>query len=155
MRKRSKYRPRPVIANPVGFVLEGLAPIRSYENYLLDLKIKNSGAMHALTHGVATKDDMTTLMAMSNITEALYRLGVGADYGEACIGGREALIGISYRARELGRFVPTGPEITKLNTLMELHDAQMDVISLNDMNKALAYARKLLDSPENVTRLPV
>lgn len=155
MRKRSKYRPRSVLANPVGFVLEGLSPVRSHETYLLDLKIKNSGAMHALLRGNATKDDMTTLIAMSNITEALHRLGFGAEYGEACIGGREALIGISLRAKEHGRFTPTGPEITKLNTLMELHDAQMEVINLNDMNKALAFARKLLSNPAHVTRLPV
>lgn len=154
MRKRSKYRPKPVLANPVGFVLEGFAPVRTHENYLLDLKIKNSMAMKALLRGEATREDMDALVAMSNIVEAFYRLGFGTEYGEACVGGREAIIGIAYRAKERGRFVPTGPEIAKLNLLMELHDAQMDVVTVNDITKALDYARKQFAAKKNVTYLP-
>ena len=154
MRKRSKYRPRPVIANPVGFVLESIKPVRAHEQYLLDLKIKNSMAMKALLRGEATRDDMDTLIAMSNITEALHKLGFGKEYGEACVGGREAIIGISYRAVQHGRFVPTGPEITKLNTLMELHDAQMDVITIKDMENALTYAKQQFKNKTGVTYLP-
>ena len=154
MRKRSKYRPKGIIANPVAYVLESLVPVAKHDSYLLDLKIKNSAAMRALLVGEATREDMDTLIAMSNITEALYKLGFGTEYGEVCVGGREAIIGISHRAVERKRFVPTGPEINKLNLLMELHDAQMDVITIKDMERALAYARKQFASKKGVTYLP-
>lgn len=154
MRKRSKYRPKGIIANPVAYVLESMVPVAKHDTYLLDLKIKNSTAMRALLVGEATRHDMDILIAMSNITEALYQLGFGKEYGEVCVGGREALIGIAHRAVEHKRFVPTGPEINKLNLLMELHDAQMDIITIKDMESALAYARKRFASKKGVTYLP-
>jgi hypothetical protein len=154
MRKRSKYRPKPVLANPVSYVLESMIPVAQHASYLIDLRIKNSGAMRALLRGEANRDDMDVLIAMSNITEALYRLGFGTEYGEVCVGGRAAIIGIAHRAAERKRYVPTGPEINQLNLLMELHDAQMDVITIKDMERALAYAKRQFAAKNNVTYLP-
>lgn len=154
MRKRSKYKPKPMLANPLGYVLENIAPVAKHDSYLIDLKIKNSGAMHALLRGEATRGDMDTLVAMSNITEALYQLGFGKEYGDVCVGGREAILSIVHRATTLHRFVPTGPEITQLNDLMELHDAQMEIITVKDMENALVYAKKCFTNKKNVSFLP-
>ncbi|MFM7011486.1 MAG: hypothetical protein ACKO0Z_19515 [Betaproteobacteria bacterium] len=123
----------------------------SHKDYLMDLRLKNSQAMYALTHGTATKRDMDMLIAMSNITHALQETGFGKEYEEVAVGGRAALIGIAHRAMTAGRFVPTGPEITALNSLMELHDAQMDVITVKDMDNAIAWAKK---KERTATRLP-
>lgn len=139
MRKRSKYRPKPTLVNPVGYVIESLKPVTFHESYLIDLKIKNSEAMVALLRGNATHDDLDLLVAMSNVTEALYQLGFGEDYKDVAIDGREAILKIVYRAIEHKRFTPTGPEIQALNRLMELHDAQMDVITIKDMERALQF----------------
>ena len=139
MRKRSKYRPKPTLVNPVGYVIESLKPVTFHESYLIDLKIKNSEAMVALLRGNATHDDLDLLVAMSNVTEALYQLGFGEDYKDVAIDGREAILKIVYRAVEHKRFTPTGPEIQALNRLMELHDAQMDVITIKDMERALKF----------------
>ena len=49
MRKRSKYRPKPVLLNPMGFVLESISPVASHTSFMLDLKIKNHGALETLT----------------------------------------------------------------------------------------------------------
>jgi tRNA(Leu) C34 or U34 (ribose-2'-O)-methylase TrmL len=137
MRKRSKYRPRNVLLNPVGFVLEGMTPVRAHDSYLLDLKIRNHDAMAKLLRAEATQADMDTLIACSNITEALYKLGFGEEYGEVCIGGREAIIGIAHRAVEHKRY-----------------DAQMDVITIKDMERALAYAKQQFKTKKGVTYLP-
>ena len=110
-----------------------------HESYLIDLKIKNSEAMVALLRGNATHDDLDLLVAMSNVTEALYQLGFGEDYKDVAIDGREAILRIVYRAVEHRKFTPTGPEIQALNRLMELHDAQMEVITIKDMERALQY----------------
>lgn len=141
MRKRSKYRPRGVIRNPIAYVMESMTPVAKHDSYLLDLKIKNSEAMVALMRGSATKGDVDILIAMSNIVEALYQLGFGAEYKDVAINGREALLGIVHRAVTTKRFVPTAEQIKALQDLMELHDAQMDVITLKDMERALAFAR--------------
>lgn len=155
MRKRSKYRPKAVLVNPVAYAIESVSTVTSHRNFLLDLKIKNSQAMYALTHGSATKADMDLLIAMSNMAEALHQLGHGAEYQDVCVGGRAALISIAYRAKEHGRFVPTGPEIQALQLLMELHDAQMDVITVKDVEKAIAVVEDKLTRDKDTVRLPV
>jgi hypothetical protein len=35
MRKRSSYRPKPVLANPLLYVLESFTPVRAHDSYLI------------------------------------------------------------------------------------------------------------------------
>lgn len=153
MRKRSKYRPKGVRLDTMGYVMESLKPVAKHESYLLDLKIKNSEAMVALMRGTAVKSDMDTLVAMSNIVESLYQLGFGAEYKDIGINGREALLQIVHRAVEIKRFVPTAEQVKALQDLMELHDAQMGVITIKDMERALAFANTQFVN-KRVTVLP-
>lgn len=138
MRKRSKYRPKKVLANPVGYVLEGMTSVAKHDSFLVDLKIKNHLSMTSLTQGKATREDMDKLINMSNITEALYRMGFGAEYKDVLQEGSSALLAIARRGAESNRFVLWGTEMKALNTLMELHDAQMEVITVKDMERAVA-----------------
>jgi hypothetical protein len=153
MRKKSKYKPKPVLQNPLGYVLENVAPITTHGGYLVDLQLKNSNAMLNLMQGRATKQDMNMIIAMSNIVEALCDLGFGKEYASVAVDGREAIIGIVVRAVDKLRFVPTGPEIQALNTLMELHDEQMKIITVGDMDRAIGHAKELLRN-KRATVLP-
>lgn len=148
---RKKYRPKPKL-NTLIVVGENIRPVASHTSYLMDVRLKNSSAMAALLAGHATKKDMDMIIAMSNITYALMESGgFGKGYEEVATQGRIAIISIAHRATKVGRFVPTGPEIKALNELMELHDAQMDVITVKDMDKAIAYAEA---RSKQATRLP-
>ena len=151
MKKRSKYRPRRVLLDTMAFVQESLTPVALHDNYLLDLKIVNSMAMASLMKGTATKRDMDVLVAMSNIVEALYELGFGSQYQDVATEGRYAILSIVYRAVERLRFVPTGEDIKRLNTLMELHDAQMDAITIADMERAIALAKRRITAKDSIT----
>jgi hypothetical protein len=142
-----------MLQNPLAYVIEGMVPIRDHDFPLTDLKIKNSEAMVSLLRGVATKSDMDILITMSNITEVLWEMGFGSEYQNVCLDGRTAILSIVQRATEHGRFTPTGPEITKLNTLMELHDAQMDVITVKDMETAIARVKARIRHAD-ATKLP-
>lgn len=142
MRKRSKYRPKNRLQNPVGFVLEGLSPVRSHKAFMLDLKIKNHAAMDSLTKGVATRSDIDTLIAMGNITEAFARMGFGRDYSSVVKDGLLAIRSVGSRGAETDRFILKAAEMTALNELVELHDAQMEVVTLKDMDAAIALVRE-------------
>ena len=155
MKKRSKYRPRRVLLDTMAFVQESLTPVAKHDNYLLDLKIVNSMAMASLMKGTATKRDMDVLVAMSNIVEALYELGFGRQYQDVATEGRYAILSIVYRAVERLRFVPTGEDIKRLNTLIELHDAQMDAITIVDMERAISLAKRRISSKDSVALPPV
>lgn len=153
MRKRSNYRPRPVLINPVAYVIESMTPVAQHDGFLTDLKIKNSQAMLALLRGTATKDDIDKLIAMSNMTEALQQMGFGKDYRDVLLAGRAAVLGVVQRAKKHGRFTPTGREIQDMNMLMELHDAQMDVITVRDVEKAISMVMHEVATSKNTIRM--
>ena len=142
MRKRSSYRPKRVLLNPVGYVLESLSPVTSHTAFMLDLKIKNHGAMDALTKGVAKSTDIDSLISMVNMTEAFARLGFGQEYSEVVRDGLQALRDVGKRGAMTGSFVLKAHEMNALNAAMELHDAQMEVVTLGDMDKAIALVQE-------------
>jgi uncharacterized membrane-anchored protein len=142
MKKRSAYRPKPMLINPLMYVLESLKPVREHDSFLIDLKIKNHGAMSSLTRGEANRDDMDALITMVNVVEALYRLGYGQEYGDVVRDGLDALHEVGKRGVSTGRFVLKSKEMSDLNTVMELHDAQMEVITVKDMERVTEMVRK-------------
>lgn len=140
MRKRSKYRPKGVILNPIAYVMESMTPVAKHESYLIDLKIRNHAAMTALTRGMATKTDMDDLIAMANISEALSRLGFGQEYADVTRAGLDSLHEVGKRGMAdptKPKFILRSSDMKALNELMELHDAQMDVITIKDMERAI------------------
>lgn len=151
MRKRSKYRPKGVLINPVGYVLEGLTLVRSHDSFMLDLKIKNHDAMTALTQGRATRQDMDTLVDMVNVTEALYRLGFGKEYEEVLAAGLASLLAVGRRGVKTLRFILNSQEMKAINEVMELHDAQMEVITIKDMERAIDIINKEYDQKKTWT----
>lgn len=152
---RKKYRPKPVLSNPLGYVLEGMTRVADHDFPLVDLRIKNHMAMTLLLRGKAKKGDMEKLVVMCNMTEALWELGFGREYQNICTDGRSAIMSIINRAQWYGRFTPTGPEITMLNTLMELHDAQLEVITVKDMERALNMVRTKSRLGKDTEKIPL
>jgi uncharacterized membrane-anchored protein len=119
-----------------------MTPIAKYDTYLVDLKIKNHLAMKTLTKGLATRNDIDTLIATANITEALYRLGFGREYANVVSEGLDALRDVGRRGIETNKFILRSTEMNALNLMMELHDAQMDLITVKDMDKAIALVKE-------------
>jgi hypothetical protein len=142
MRKRSKYRPKPVLQNPLGYVLEGLEPVRSHGSHAINLKIKNHLAFSNLTQGKATRHDIDILINMVNIVEALYRLEFGKEYAEEVQRDLEALYAVAVRGKDSNRFILKADEMNALNTITELHDAQLEVITLKDLDQAVVLVEK-------------
>jgi hypothetical protein len=140
VRKRSKYRPKGVIMDPMAYVKESLSPVEA--SYLLALRIRNHAAMMALTQGKATRDDIDLMIVMANMTEALYRMGLGRDYAEEVRQGLDALYEVGRRGASNYKFVLRANEMGALNTLMELHDAQMDIATVGDVDRALRMVRE-------------
>ena len=137
-----KYKPKYVLVNPMGFVMENMTSVSSHTSFMLDLNIKNHSALTMLTTGKGTKWDINTLIAMVNITEAFVRLGFGKDYADVVREGVQALRSVGKRGVETGSFVMKSSEMNALNMVMELHDAQMEMVTLKDMDKAIALVNE-------------
>lgn len=135
---RKKYRPKGVRLDNLAYIRESFSPVTAHQHIALDLRIKNHEAMTALTKGTATRADWDILVAAFNMTEAFYRLGIGADYKEEVKLGLDALHAVGKRSLTLGgRFVLRSDEMKALNMALELHDAQLDVATLRDMERAI------------------
>ncbi len=145
MRKRSKYRPKPVYVNTVARVLESVAPIGTeHPQYLAELLTKNHLAMVALTQGTANRHDMDTLIAMANIMEAFRLMDICAPLADEIAAGRRAVIDIVVRSVQRLKFLTTGPELVALNTLMELHDELLPHITISQMEQGIALAKRII-----------
>jgi hypothetical protein len=79
MKKRSSYRPRPVLKDPVSYVLSGLKPLTQMKEEYFLIQIKNREALEQVRVGTADKVDMDRLIASANMAEALALQGKGRE----------------------------------------------------------------------------
>lgn len=138
MRKRSKYRPRQVFADPVSWVINGFKPISSHGE-AIKLKIKNHQALFDVTQGQADRAQVDILIAAMNMAEALHLVNadLGAQYKEEIRAAQDALFHMARRGVEKGRFLFTGTELQAMNLGMEVHDAQLDACTIGELEKAI------------------
>lgn len=145
MRKRSKYRPKQVLANYLERALDRCSLVKSHEG-AVTLKIRNHEALLAVTQGVATKKDLDILIAAMNMSEALYRVNrnLGYDCREEIRAAQDALLQMCRRGLTKERFLFTGEELQAMNLGMDIHDAQLDACAIQDLEDADALVKKEL-----------
>ena len=135
---RKAYRPRGVILDTVNWVCGGFKPLTSVADQDATLRMKNHQALEAIAKGYATSADLGTLIAASNMTMALKRGGFGDEYHATAMAGADAIETL----RDSKRLVCTGPELTAIKRMIELHDAQLDIVRINDLDAAIKLAKK-------------
>ena len=121
----------------MGYVVESMTPVALHESFMVDLKITNHMAMAALVQGNATKADINVLINALNITESLWRLGFGKEYRNVVDVGIRALRAVGKRGLDTDKFALEPDEADALNEAMELHDAQLEIITVGDMDRAV------------------
>ena len=143
MRKKSKYRPKGIRVDAVSWVLSGLKPVVSHSE-VFNLRTKNHIAMASMIAGTGARDDVDTLIAAMNMTEALslIRYELGFDWKQEINAAQDALFTMAQRGLTKHRFLFTGPEMQAMKLAMEIHDAQIDNCTIQDFEKALALVAK-------------
>lgn len=137
MRKRSKYRPRNVRLDTISHVLTGIKPLSSIDDELIKIQIKNHDALASIAQGRATRSDMDAIMVALNMAEALTAQHVGKAYREQIRAGQDALAELAARGKVSQAFVCRGQELTAINWAMEIHDAQLEVITVAQLEQAI------------------
>ena len=140
MKKRSKYRPRRVILDPVSWVISGMKPVSSTSE-AVGLKIKNHQALLEVTQGNADRNSVDILIAAMNMSEALYIINanLGKDYATEIKAAQDAIFHMARRGVEKGKFLFTGLEMQAINTGMEVHDAQLDTCTIAELETAIKF----------------
>ena len=147
MRKKSKYRPRPVLLNPVEHVIKGVQRVGSIPAGT-DLMIKNHSSLDAVRRGQASRDDIDVLIAALNMTEALALMRIGEDWKVEIRAAQDALFAVGSRGAETGKFILRGPELTALNLGMEIHDAQLDACTVSELERAMDMVYRTIVSKQ-------
>lgn len=138
MRKHSAYRPKPVRLDVMGWIINGKKQVAtSASDEIMTLRIKNHMAMDILRQGGGDRSHMNVVIAALNMTEALARLRVGNEHAALIRKGQDALYAMANRGAHLGRFVFTGQELQAVNLAMEIHDAQLDVCTVAELERAV------------------
>jgi hypothetical protein len=142
MKKRSKYRPRGVILDTMNWLKSGMMKFTDVRSEAVILRTKNHLALELLRKGEGSRTEIGDLMGAMNIAEALSDLGFGPEFKQQFIDAQQALKTLVIRSKETKRFVLTARELTALNLGMEIHDAQLDVATVKDIETALDIERK-------------
>lgn len=142
MRKKSKYKPKSVRLDTMAWVTSGMKPFTSV-SLAVDIRIKNHVAIDQLRKGEANKEDIDIIIGAFNMMEGFGRMGIGTDWVEEIRVGQDALLAVARRGvRRDMRFVATGPELTAINLAMEIHDAQLDVCTVRQLEQALDIVKE-------------
>ena len=143
MRKKSKYKPKGVRTDNMSWVMSSIKPFREISAGT-DLRIKNHDSMDKLRRGVADKTDMDVLIGALNMCEGYMRLRdeFGKDWSTEIRAGQDALLAVARRGLKMGRFVCKAEELVAINLVLEIHDAQLDQSTVQDMERALAIVEK-------------
>lgn len=139
MRKKSKkYRPKGVRLDAVQWVIDGMKKVTDKKSEYLTLHLKNMSALDSLVKGTANKREMDIVINVVNVSEALCKLGIGADMNNEVLRASDALFAVCKRSFDLGgRFVCRGEEIALIKEAYLIHDAQMEMATLADLDRAL------------------
>jgi hypothetical protein len=139
MRKKSSYKPRPIRADNLNWILAGMKKVGTLPSAGLELKLKNHEALDSILKGQGTRDHMDVLISAVNICEALVRVrdDLGLDWANEIRAAQDALYTMAKRGAEKNRFAFTGPEMTAMKLVMDVHDVQLDNCTVKEMEQAL------------------
>jgi hypothetical protein len=145
MKKRSKYRPRVMLQNPLEFVLSGMKPVRDLPGIFLDVQLKNRAALEQIRMGQATKDDIDMLIGAFNIAEALAINGLGYDWKDEINAAQNDLLELARKGVERNmRFIMTAKQWESLKLVMDLHEEQLAQATVYDIEKANDFVLKVI-----------
>jgi hypothetical protein len=142
-RKKSKYKPKGVRLDATTWVINGFRNISETGDAVLHLKIKNHESLECLRKGEATRMDIDAIISAFNMAEALARMQIGDDYAAEIKAGQDALLDVAKRGvNRDDRFILKAAELSAINLVMEIHDAQLEITTIGELEKAMNIVTK-------------
>lgn len=141
MRKKSKYRPKGVRLDNMAWVTSGMKTVDQVEDAGLVLRIKNHAALTSIVKGTANRTDIDTVIGAFNMTEAFARkCKIGQQYLSEIRAAQDAVLSLSRRGVQNGdRFIFNAAEMKAVNLGMEIHDAQLDIATVRELEIAMDF----------------
>jgi hypothetical protein len=88
--------------------------------------------------GTATRAEIDIIISALNVAEALADRGWGKDWKPEIRTGQDALLALAKRGvANSMRFIVKGEELKALNLCMEVHDAQLEAVTVRELELAM------------------
>lgn len=142
-RKRSTYRPRSVIQDVMGYIKQGHEPVSSDPDTYMRIKARMHGAIVALNADTADVHDLNTLISVSNIATGYKNIDLGRDYEQEIRIGAHAVAAVRERLVKWKKVQATQAEREAISLLVDICDAQIDVSTRADFEKARAIVKRM------------
>ena len=139
MRKKSNYKPKGIRLDNMAWVQSSLKKVGTLPTAGLALKLKMHEALAAMLNGTATRSDVDALISAVNVAEALIkvRADLGRDWAVEIKAAQDAIHDMGVRCYKRDKFLFTGPEMSAVKVVVELHDQQLDDCTVREMEQAL------------------
>ena len=139
MKKKSKYKPRGVRYDNLTWIVSGMKKVGTLPTAGVALKLKNREALDSILKGEGTRAHVDVLISAVNMTEALIRIrdDLGKDWATEIKTAQDAIYTMGKRGVERNSFVFTGPEMTAVKLVIDLHDVQLDDCTVRELEQAL------------------
>lgn len=131
---------RPLLDDPVSYVINGFLPLREATDEVTRLRIVNHGALESIVKGNGILRDAIMLRNAMVTTASLAEIGTGTGWLPEIEQGHQAITALILRGRKTGRYLFTGPELTAVNLAMAVHDAQIDGCTITQFESAIKRA---------------
>lgn len=132
--RKKKYVPKKKLLDNVKHVLDGAKSISS--NTSLRILTLVYSALKCLKTGKGTQTDWETVAHALNMSELLATdLNIGKDYLTLILKGQQAHNNCGARANERGSFGYTGLEIQALDQTLEVHDQQLHLATISELER--------------------
>lgn len=136
MRKRSKYKPRPIVRDPLNYVLAGFKPIS--EKHQQTVAAMHHSALESLTHGTAKWSDWDVVRNMINTAVALSQTVYGNAYLDDLKAAMVAHAKCGRRFLDGKSLGYTGEELQAINTAVEIVTEQFRLSTVAEIERAAA-----------------
>lgn len=141
---RKAYRPRAVSRTAGLDVIERRAPMDI--NQTTDLGIAYHVALDEMIHGRGTEDHWSTVVCALNIGLVLAEMGCAALYIGIIKDALDGAVRTRDRARKIGRWGFDGDALLDVKHALEIHDAQMAIVTKATIIAALAEVHRRIDA---------
>jgi hypothetical protein len=135
----------------MAFVKTGLT--MAPDNQMRDLNIKNHLAMASLASGTGTRDDWDMVIGAINMAQVMAELGTGSEYRKMILSASDAMLQVGKRYVKWDKFEFCGDELQRVNDALEVHEAQLAVSRVIDIERATNEVRRRINNKINVSQV--
>lgn len=142
-KKKKAYKPKPVRADNMSWIIAGFKPVGSVPKAGTELKLANLAAFDALALGHGLGEHSHTMREAFHMALCLARMHkrLGVDWIPEIAQAREAADTMHARGEATGRFLFTGPELQAVRVGIEVHIQQLEECTVQEMEKAIHRVR--------------